>query len=123
MKSDSNTHPSFGLDRIKDLVGDDPEVINSIVQLFVREGTRIANEVSTAIDGQDIAMLRARLHELRPNLHNMGMDDALSSLEHFRSFIVDEQVVGEGQHVGHHMVALIRQGIEDMKIHLDNSSN
>jgi signal transduction histidine kinase/CheY-like chemotaxis protein len=123
MKSDSNTHPSFGLDRIKDLVGDDPEVVNSIVQLFVREGTRIANEVSSAIDEQDIAMLRARLHELRPNLHNMGMDDALSALEHFRSFIVDEQVVGEGQQVGHHMVALIRQGIEDMKIHLDNSSN
>ena len=122
MISTFNTLPSFGLDRIKDLVGEDPEVVNSIVQLFVREGTRIANELVKAIDEQDIGVIRARLHELRPNLHNMGMDEALSSLEHFRSYIVDDQIVGEGPRHGHRMVDLIRQGIEDMKIHLDNSS-
>jgi hypothetical protein len=50
------------------------------------------------------------------------MDEALSALEHFRSYIVDEQIVGDGPHHGYRMVALIRQGIEDMKIHLENSS-
>ena len=120
MKTEASSLPSFGLDRIKDLVGEDPEVVNSIVQLFVREGTRIANEVSKAIDEQDIAMIRARLHELRPNLHNMGMDEALSALEHFRSFIVEEQIVGDGKYHGQRMVGLIRNGIEDMKLHLEN---
>jgi PAS domain S-box-containing protein len=122
MKTASQILPSFGLERIKDLVGEDPEVVNSIVQLFIREGTRIANEVSKAIDEQNINVLRARLHELRPNLHNMGMDEALSALEHFRSFIVDEKIVGEGQKKGQYMVTLIRQGIEDMKIHIESSS-
>lgn len=120
---ESNALPSFGLDRIKDLVGEDPEIVNSIVQLFVREGTRIANEVSKAIDEQNISIIRARLHELKPNLHNMGMDEALTALESFRSFIVDEQIVGDGSYHGLHMVALIRKGIEEMKTHLEKSSN
>ncbi len=122
MKAESNALPSFGLDRIKDLVGEDPEIVNSIVQLFVREGTRIANEVSKAIDEQNINIIRAKLHELKPNLHNMGMDEALTALENFRSFIVEDQIVGDGSYHGHHMVALIRQGIEEMKTHLEKSS-
>ena len=123
MKTESNAPPSFGLERIKDLVGDDPEVVNSIVQLFIKEGSRIADEVSQAIDEQNIGVIRAKLHELRPNLHNMGMDEALSALEQFRSFLVEEQIVSEGQRHGHRMVSLIRQGIKDMIIHLEKSSN
>jgi PAS domain S-box-containing protein len=121
MKPQSSSEPSFGLDRIKDLVGEDPAVVNSIVQLFVREGTRIANEVSLAIEEHNIGVIRARLHELRPNLHNMGMDEALAALENFRAFIVDDQIVGDGPIHGNHMVSLIRRGIEDMKIHLEKS--
>jgi CheY-like chemotaxis protein len=121
MTTETSLNPSFGLDRIKDLVGEDPEVVNSIVQLFVREGSRIANEVSKAIEEHDIAMIRARLHELRPNLHNMGMDDALTALEHFRSFIVEEKIVGDGKYHGQRMVDMIRKGIDDMKLHLENS--
>jgi PAS domain S-box-containing protein len=121
MKTNTSSQPSYGLDRIKDLVGEDPAVVNSIVQLFIREGTRIANEVSQAVTDKNIAILRARLHELRPNLHNMGMDEALAALENFRSFIVDDQIVADGQSHGHHMVDLIRQGIEDMKKYLENS--
>ncbi len=115
--------PSFGLERIKDLVGEDPQVVNSIVQLFVREGTRIANEVHQAINEKNIGVIRARLHELRPNLHNMGMDEALQALENFRSHIVEEQIVGDGSMHGNKMVSLIQQGIEDMKKHLEQSAN
>ncbi len=118
-----STAPSFGLDRIKDLVGEDPQVVNSIVQLFIREGTRIANEVQQAIQDHNIGVIRARLHELRPNLHNMGMDEALHALENFRAHIVEEQIVGDGSMHGNNMVSLIQKGIEDMKKHLEQSSN
>jgi len=113
-----SNEPSFKLDRIKDLVGDEIEVVNSIVQLFVREGSRIANEVEKAIHENDIAMIRARLHELRPNLHNMGMEKAMSHLENFRAHIIDDQMVGNAQNIGLNMVNEMRIAIAEMEEYL-----
>jgi PAS domain S-box-containing protein len=112
--------PSFSLGRIKDLVGDEIEVVNSIVQLFVREGSRIANEVEKAIHENDIAMIRARLHELRPNLHNMGMEKAMGYLENFRAHIIDDQMVGNAPNIGLNMVKEMRIAIQEMVQYLQN---
>jgi CheY-like chemotaxis protein len=112
--------PSFSLGRIKDLVGDEIEVVNSIVQLFIREGSRIANEVEKAIHENDIAMIRARLHELRPNLHNMGMEKAMGYLENFRAHIVDDQMVGNAPNIGLNMVKEMRIAIQEMVQYLQN---
>lgn len=114
----SDHEPSFKLDRIKDLVGDEIEVVNSIVQLFVREGSRIANEVEKAIHENDIGMIRARLHELRPNLHNMGMEKAMGYLENFRAHIIDDQMVGNAQSIGLNMVKEMRIAITEMEEYL-----
>ena len=115
----NNVHaPSFQLQRIQDLVGDDINIINSIVQLFVKEGSRIANEVEKAIHENDIAMIRARLHELRPNLHNMGMEKAMGYLENFRAHIIDDKLVGNAESIGLNMVKEMRIAIEDMKNYL-----
>jgi PAS domain S-box-containing protein len=111
--------PSFQLQRIQDLVGDDVSVINSIVQLFVREGSRIANEVEKAIHENDIGMIRARLHELRPNLHNMGMDKAMGYLENFRAHIIDDKMVGNAESIGLNMVLEMRVAIKDMQTYLE----
>jgi two-component system, sensor histidine kinase len=111
--------PSFQLQRIQDLVGEDVNIINSIVQLFVREGSRIANEVEKAIHENDIGMIRARLHELRPNLHNMGMDKAMGYLENFRAHIIDDKMVGNAETIGLNMVKEMRVAIEDMQTYLE----
>jgi hypothetical protein len=110
--------PSFQLERIKDLVGDDVTIVNSIVQLFIREGSRIANEVEKAVHENDIAMIRARLHELRPNLHNMGMERAMGFLENFRAHIIDDKMVGSAESIGLKMVDEMRVGIKDMEHYL-----
>jgi PAS domain S-box-containing protein len=110
--------PSFGLDRIKDLVGDDLAIVNSIVELFVREGTKIANVLEKAINENDIKIIRAKLHELRPNLHNMGMDDALAQLEEFRNLIIDDALLPQAPHSGLQLVAKMRKGIDEMSLYL-----
>lgn len=110
--------PSFGLARIKDLVGDDISVVNSIVELFVREGTKIANTLEQAILEKDIKVIRAKLHELRPNLHNMGMDSALSQLEDFRNQIIEEDMIPSGPSSGLELVRKMRLGIDEMSLYL-----
>jgi CheY-like chemotaxis protein len=110
--------PSFGLARIKDLVGDDISVVNSIVELFVREGTKIANTLEQAILENDIKVIRAKLHELRPNLHNMGMDSALSQLEDFRNQIIEEDMIPSGPSSGLELVRKMRLGIDEMSLYL-----
>jgi signal transduction histidine kinase/DNA-binding NarL/FixJ family response regulator len=112
--------PSFGLERIKDLVGDDETIVNSIVELFVREGAKIATVLENAINGHDIKMIRAKLHELRPNLHNMGMDDALAQLEDFRNYIVEDKLLPQGSISGLELVNKMRKGIDEMSIYLEN---
>jgi PAS domain S-box-containing protein len=112
--------PSFGLERIKDLVGDDETIVNSIVELFVREGAKIATVLENAINGHDIKMIRAKLHELRPNLHNMGMDDALAQLEDFRNYIVEDRLLPQGSISGLELVNKMRKGIDEMSIYLEN---
>jgi hypothetical protein len=92
--------------------------VNSIVQLFIREGSRIANEVEKAVHENDIAMIRARLHELRPNLHNMGMERAMGFLENFRAHIIDDKMVGSAESIGLKMVEEMRVGIKDMEHYL-----
>lgn len=117
--ADNNT-PSFGLARIKDLVGDDETIVNSIVELFVREGSKIATVLENAIYEHDIKIIRAKLHELRPNLHNMGMDDALAQLEDFRNYIVDDKLLPQGSISGLELVNKMRKGIDEMSIYLEN---
>lgn len=110
---------SFGLERIKDLVGDDVTIVNSIVELFVREGSKIATILENAIHENDIKIIRAKLHELRPNLHNMGMDDALSQLEDFRTQIVDDKLLPNAPASGLALVEKMRKGIDDMRLYLE----
>jgi PAS domain S-box-containing protein len=110
--------PSFGLDRIKDLVGDDLAIVNSIVELFVREGTKIANVLEKAINENDIKIIRAKLHELRPNLHNMGMDDALAQLEEFRNLIIEDTLLPQAPASGLKLVYKMRKGIDEMSLYL-----
>ncbi len=115
---DNNT-PSFGLDRIKDLVGDDATIVNSIVELFVREGSKIANILENAIHENDIKIIRSKLHELRPNLHNMGMDDALAQLEDFRNHIVEDKLLPTAPASGLELVSKMRKGIDEMSVYLE----
>ena len=110
--------PAFGLERIKDLVGDDITIVNSIVELFVREGSKIANVLEEAIHNNDIKIIRAKLHELRPNLHNMGMDIALSQLEDFRNQIIEDEMIPSGPASGLELVKKMRIGIEQMSNYL-----
>jgi CheY-like chemotaxis protein len=114
-----NNAPSFGLDRIKDLVGDDVTIVNSIVELFVREGSKIANILENAIHENDIKIIRAKLHELRPNLHNMGMDDALAQLEDFRNHIVEDKLLPTAPASGLELVSKMRKGIDEMSVYLE----
>ena len=116
---EESSTPSFGLERIKDLVGDDAVIVNSIVELFVREGSKIATILENAINDNDIKIIRAKLHELRPNLHNMGMDDALSQLDHFRNLIVDDSLLPTASSSGLDLVSKIRKGIDEMSIYLE----
>ncbi len=117
-KKEDSVTPSFGLDRIIDLVGDDLQIINSIVELFIREGTKIANILEKAIHENDIQIIRAKLHELRPNLHNMGMDDALRQLEDFRNLIIDDKLLPTAPNSGFELVNKMRRGIDEMSIYL-----
>jgi PAS domain S-box-containing protein len=109
----------FQLDRIKDLVGDEIEIVNSIVQLFVREGKKIADTLEYGINNNDISIIRAKLHELRPNLHNMGMDETLALLEDFRAHIIDDNMTANAPQIGISMVNHMREGIEQMSKYLD----
>jgi PAS domain S-box-containing protein len=106
----------YFLDRIQELVGTDEQVISNIIHLFIKEGSRIAQELESAINNNDVLTVRAKLHELRPNLFNMGMDAAFETLNLFRSQINNNVFNPGAEQIGIKLIAIMRNTIEKMKI-------
>ncbi len=85
-KIDANEFPY-----LRDLIGDDPESLKEIISTTVQSIKTANKGVQKAVLENDIDKVRAEIHILRPNLHNLELGQLINDFPQVRE-LTDENI-------------------------------
>jgi PAS domain S-box-containing protein len=96
-------------------VGDDPTVVNEIIDVFRVEAPRTLDELTHAARAGDRATMGALAHRMRPSLRMLGITDAQDALDQLIAIGRDSAGVERGPG----LVAVVRRVVEEALTELD----
>jgi len=68
-----NTDLQYSLQQVMELVGNDKEMLLTLLQLFIANSTTSLNEISKALTENDLQNVKKHAHKIRPSCKIFGM--------------------------------------------------